>query len=207
MKQLFSIALIALGLNVISAQKVSFNNGLNFTTYDYDISQSENNSNIESSSGYSYEVGYTFMSGLGKKVDIEAALTLDQYNATGGNSVNNYSWKTNYLGIQGVFKYKLIGVSDSSKFGVNINAGVNFNHIIQGEQKINGQTFKLTDQDEFNGLFIKSVVGLQLKYQLMDYIAIGISYNFSKNYGLSGGDKNLNFNNRQLQLGIIMSTK
>lgn len=207
MKQLFSIALIALGLNVISAQNVFFNNGLNFTTYDYDISQSENNSNIESSSGYSYEVGYTFMSGLGKKVDIEAAITLDQYNATGGNSVNNYSWKTNYLGIQGVFKYKLIGVSDSSKFGVNINAGVNFNHIIQGEQKINGQTFKLTDQDEFNGLFIKSVVGLQLKYQLMDYIAIGISYNFSKNYGLSGGDKNLNFNNRQLQLGIIMSTK
>ena len=108
MKQLFPIVLIALGLNVISAQNVFFNNGLNFTTYDYDISQSENNSNIKSSSGHSYEVGYTFISGLGKKVNVEAALTLDQYNATGGNIVNNYSWNTNYLGIQGVFKYKLI---------------------------------------------------------------------------------------------------
>jgi hypothetical protein len=205
MKQLFSIALIALGLNAIWAQKVFLNNGINFTTYDYNNSQSENNPDIESSSGSSYEIGYTIISALGKKVDIAAAMTLDQYNATGGNMVNNYSWNTNYLGLQGVLKYKLIEVSNRSKFSININAGINFNHIIEGEQKINGQTFKLTDQEEFNGLFIKHIVGLQVKYHLMDYIAIGISYNFSKNYGLSGGDENLNFNNRQLQFGITIN--
>jgi hypothetical protein len=90
---------------------------------------------------------------------------------------------------------------------VDINVGVNFNHIIDGEQKINGQTFKLTENEEFNGLFIKHVSGLQFKYYLIDHIAIGISYNYSKTYGLNTGNESLNFNNHQLQFGILMSTK
>ena len=207
MKHLFSIALISLGLNISSSQEAFLNLGRNFTTYDYTNSQLESNPNLESSSGASYELGYIFNSVLGNKVDIATSLTLDQFNATGGNMVNNYSWNTNYFGFQTVFKYKLIEKSNRSKFAIDINAGINFNHIIDGEQKINGQTFKLTDQEEFNGLFIKHVSGLQFKYYLVDDVAIGISYHFSKNYGLNGGDENLNFNNHQLQFGILMSTK
>ena len=152
MKYLFTITLITIGLNVSSAQDVFLNLGRNFTTYDYTNSQLESNPNLESSSGASYELGYNFTSILGNKFDIATSLTLDQYNATGGNLVNNYSWNTNYLGFQTFLKYRLIGKSSISKFAVDINLGVNFNHIIDGEQKINGQTFKLTYRSKSNEL-------------------------------------------------------
>ena len=42
-----------------------------------------------------------------------------------------------------------------SPFSVIIKAGMNFNHIIDGIQKINGQTFKLSNENEFKGVFIK----------------------------------------------------
>ena len=202
MKQLISIALIVFALNFSSAQEVYLNVGRNFTTYDYTNSQGEENPNIESSSGASYEVGYIFP--MGDKFGIAAGITLDQYNATGGNMVNNYSWDTNYLGLQGMAKYKVLDAS-TSPFSVNINAGVNFNHIVSGEQKINGQTFKLTGEDEFKGLFIKPILGLDVQYFLLDNTAIGIGYHYSKNFGLSSGDEDLNFNNNQLQFGILIS--
>ena len=207
MKHLFLTVLIALGHNVLSAQEVYLNVGRNFTTYDYTNSQLNDNSNLESSSGASYEMGYIANSVLGDKVDIAAGLTLDQYNATGGNMVNNYSWNTNYLGLQGVLKYNILESSRYSPVAINANAGVNFNHIISGEQKINGQTFDLTAEEEFNGLFFKHTIGLEVQYYITSDVAIGIGYNFIKNYGLSSGDENLNFNNRQLQFGILMSTK
>ena len=106
MKHLFSIALIVLALNFSSAQEVYLNVGRNFTTYDYTNSQGDSNPNVESSSGASYEVGYIFP--MGDKFGIAAGLTLDQFNATGGNMVNNYSWDTNYLGLQGIAKYKVL---------------------------------------------------------------------------------------------------
>ena len=202
MKQLISIALIVFALNFSSAQEVYLNVGRNFTTYDYTNSQGEDNPNIESSSGASYEVGYIFP--MGDKFGIAAGITLDQFNATGGNLVNNYSWNTNYLGLQGMAKYKVLE-ANRSPISVNLNAGINFNHIVSGEQKINGQTFKLTSEEEFKGLFFKPIVGLDVQYFLLDDIAIGIGYHYSKNFGLSSGEEDLNFNNSQLQFGILMS--
>jgi hypothetical protein len=202
MKHLFSIALIVFALNFSSAQQVYLNVGRNFTTYDYTNSQGDSNPNVESSSGASYEVGYIFP--MGDKFGIAAGRTLDQFNATGGNMVNNYSWDTNYLGLQGVAKYKVLEAS-RSPISLNLNAGINFNHIVGGEQKINGQTFKLTDEDEFKGLFFKPIIGLDVQYFLLDNIAIGIGYHYSKNFGLSSGEQDLNFNNSQLQFGILMS--
>ena len=202
MKHLFSIALIVLALNFSSAQEVYLNVGRNFTTYDYTNSQGNSNPNVESSSGASYGVGYIFP--MGDKFGIAAGLTLDQFNATGGNMVNNYSWDTSYLGLQGVAKYKVLE-ANRSPISLNLNAGINFNHIVGGEQKINGQTFKLTEEDEFKGLFFKPIVGFDVQYFLLDNIAIGLGYHYSKNFGLSSGEQDLNFNNSQLQFGILMS--
>ena len=202
MKHLFSIAIIVFALNFSSAQEVYLNVGRNFTTYDYTNSQGASNPNIESSSGASYEVGYIFS--LGNKLGIAAGITLDQYNATGGDMVNNYSWDTNYFGFQGLARYSVLGSSRSS-LSINIKGGANVNHIISGEQKIHGQTFKLTDEDEFKGLFFKPLVGFDMQYFLLDEIAISIGYTYSKNFGLNSGEQDLNFNNSQLQFGILMS--
>ena len=202
MKHLFSIALIVFALNFSSAQEVYLNVGRNFTTYDYTNSQGDSNPDVEPSSGTYYEVGYIFS--LGDKFGIAVGLALDQFNATGGNMVNNYSWDSNYLGLQGVAKYKVLEAY-RSPISLNLNAGINFNHIVSGQQKINGQTFNLTQEDEFKGLFFKPIIGFDVQYFLLDDIAIGIGYHYSKNFGLSSGEQDLNFNNSQLQFGILMS--
>ena len=176
--------------------------GRNFTTYDYTNSEGNSNDNIEGSSGAAYELGYVFS--LGDKLGLAAGLTLNEFNATGGNQVNNYSWETNYLGVQGILKYAIL--DNLSGFGLNINGGVNLNHIVNGKQKINGQTFDLTDNDEFKGLFVQPIIGLDAKYQISETFALGLGYHYSKNFGLTNSTpQKLNFNNSQLQFNLVMS--
>ncbi len=214
MKHLFTISVLVFALNFMSAQEAYLNVGRNFTSYDYTNSQGEENPTINSSNGASYSLGYIFK--IRKKFGVATGLTLDQYNATGGNYVYNYSWDTNYLGLQGMAKYTLLAAeketedaaassSRKGRFAIHLNAGINLNHIISGEQKINGQTFDLTSEDEFKGLFIKPGVGLDLQYFLLDHIAVGLTYHLSKNFAMSSGEEELNFNNNQLQFGLLMS--
>ena len=214
MKHLFIIPLLCFALNFMSAQEVYLNVGRNFTSYDYTNSQGEENPNIKPSNGASYSLGYIFK--IRKKFGVATGLTLDQYNATGGNYVYNYSWDTNYLGLKGMAKYTLLAAeketevdsassSCKGRFAIHFNAGINLNHIISGEQKINGQTFDLTSEDEFKGLFIKPGVGLDIQYFLLENIAVGLSYHLSKNFAMSSGEEELNFNNNQLLFGLLMS--
>jgi len=194
--------LIVLALNFTYSQEAYFSMGRNFTTYDYTNSEGNSNDNVEGSSGAAYELGYVFS--LGDKLGLAAGLTLNEFNATGGNQVNNYSWETNYLGVQGILKYAIL--DNLSGFGLNVNGGVNFNHIVNGKQKINGQTFDLTDNDEFKGLFVQPIIGLDAKYQISETFALGLGYHYSKNFGLTNSTpQKLNFNNSQLQFNLIMS--
>ena len=202
MKHFLSCMLIVLALNFTYSQEAYFSMGRNFTTYDYTNSDGNSNDNIEGSSGAAYELGYVFS--LGDKLGLAAGLTLNEFNATGGNQVNNYSWETNYLGVQGIAKYAVL--DNRSGFGLNVNAGVNFNHIVNGKQKINGQTFDLTNNDEFKGLFVQPIIGLDAKYQISETFALGLGYHYSKNFGLTNSTpQKLNFNNSQLQFNLVMS--
>ncbi len=202
MKHFLSCMLIVLALNFTYSQEAYFSMGRNFTTYDYTNSDGNSNDNIEGSSGAAYELGYVFS--LGDKLGLAAGLTLNEFNATGGNQVNNYSWETNYLGVQGIAKYTIL--DNLSGFGLNVNAGVNFNHIVNGKQKINGQTFDLTNNDEFKGLFVQPIIGLDAKYQISETFALGLGYHYSKNFGLTNSTpQKLNFNNSQLQFNLVMS--
>ena len=202
MKNFLSCVLIILALNFTYSQEAYFSMGRNFTTFDYTNSEGNTNDNIEGSSGAAYELGYVFS--LGDKLGLAAGLTLNEFNATGGNPVNNYSWETNYLGVQGIFKYAVLG-GRRSDFGLNLNAGINFNHIVSGKQKINGQAFELACEDEFKGLFAQPIIGLDAKYQINSDFALGLGYHFSKNFGLTSSDQKLNFNNSQLQFNLVMS--
>lgn len=202
MKYKFSLILLIFFVHYSFSQEVYLNVGRNFTTYDYTNSLGEENPNINSSSGSAYEIGYIFS--IGNNLSLAAACTLDEFNATGGDLVNNYNWETNYLGFQGVLKYTIIGGS-RSPFMAHVKGGLNFNHIISGEQKINVQTFNLTKENEFKGLFVKPSIGLDMQYFLLDDIALNVGYNYSKNFGISSGNEKLNFNNSQLQFGILMT--
>jgi hypothetical protein len=196
-------------VSIITAQEAYFSIGRNFTTYDYTNSLGESNPNVNGSSGVSYEVGYVYK--LSSSFGLDIGITLNEFNATGGNYVNNYSWETNYLGLQGVLKYRIFG---KNRFCSNIidgsalyfNAGLNLNHIVNGQQKINGQTFMLTENNEFNSFFIQPLIGLDLSCLITDSVSIGLGYHFSKNLPLSDtGSEKLSFINSQLQFNMKMS--
>ena len=213
MKHTLSCLIIIAAFNFSFGQEAYFSMGHNFTTYDYTNSEGESNDNIEGSSGSAYELGYVFS--LGEKLGLATGLTLNEFNATGGTMVSNYSWKTNYLGFQGVVKYAVFGESQANRsswvsrrtgFGLNFNAGANVNHIINGQQKINGQTFDLTNEVEFKGVFVQPLLGLDARYYILNVLALGVGYHYSKSFGLTNSTpQKLNFNNSQLQFNIIMS--
>ena len=118
---------------------------------------------------------------------------------------SNYSWNTNYLGFQGVVTFSLLDVGRSN-FGLGINFGANLNHIVNGQQKINGQTYDLTNEVEFSGIFIQPLIGLDARYYIFKNLAIGIGYRYSKNIGFTNSSpQKLDFDNSQLQFKIIMS--
>jgi hypothetical protein len=199
-------------VNSNTAQEAYFSVGRNFTTYDYTNSAGERNPNVKGSSGMYYEMSFLFRAN--NHIGFAVGITLNELNATGGTFVDNYSWDTNYLGIQGVFKYKIIGQksnwcsrsSSSTGFSMNINAGINFNHLINGQQKINGLTYNLLDSSEFNGFFIQPLIGLDLNYVITDNVSLGLGYHVSKSFRTSSsGDEKLRFNNSQLQFNIIIS--
>ena len=87
MKNFLSCVLIILALNFTYSQEAYFSMGRNFTTFDYTNSEGNTNDNIEGSSGAAYELGYVFS--LSDKLGLAAGLTLNEFNATGGNQVNN----------------------------------------------------------------------------------------------------------------------
>lgn len=210
MKHFLTGLLFILVCTVSFGQEAYFSVGRNFTTYDYTNSFGDSNLNVQNSSGASYEVGYAIK--INTKLGFAVGVTLNQFNATGGDFVNNYSWDTNYLGAQGVLKFNLFKENSSrwnsknSKFGLSLNAGLNLNHIVSGQQKINGQTFDLTNNDEFKGFYAQPLIGLDARCQITNDIAMGLGYHYSKNFGISNiTNQKLNFINNQLQFNLIIS--
>jgi opacity protein-like surface antigen len=169
----------------VSAQDAYFSFGRNFTAYDYVDSSGASNSNIKGGTGSSYEIGVILKPY--DNIGVAFGVTLNEFNATGGTLVDNYTWDTNYLGLQGVLKYRILGGSGrrsnrNEGLSMYLNAGVNFNSLINGQQKINGQTFDLTQSSEFNGFFMQPLVGFDLSYSITDNISFGLGYHFSKNF-------------------------
>ena len=116
MKYFLNGLLFILVCSVSFGQETYLSVGRNFTTYDFTNSSGESNLDLQNSSGASYEVGYAMK--INPKLGLAIGVTLNQYNATGGDFVNNYSWDTNYLGAQGVLKFNVFK-ENSSRWGYN----------------------------------------------------------------------------------------
>ena len=88
---IFSVLCFQFGFS----QEIYLKTGKNFTSYDYKDSTGKTNSDIKSSSGSTYELGYEY--GINDRVFYSGSLTWNQYNAKGANRVNRYEWNTNYF--------------------------------------------------------------------------------------------------------------
>ena len=197
----------------LSSQSAFFNTGLNTTSYDYKNSKGESNSNVQSSNGNFYEIGYSFpleiserskTFGRYSRLHFKTGLTLNQYNATGGNTIDNYEWNSQYLGLRSDLEYYILG---ADLLALSIDGGIGFEFLLNGKQKIGGNTYDLKDSDEFNGLYFTPRIGLNLSVNITNEVALIGGYNFSKAISSSkSGNESVSFNNNQLRFGIIIQT-
>jgi len=198
------------------SQSILFKTGLNMTTYQYTNSKNKTNSNIESSTGSFYEIGYSVPIKIGTygtrrgnsrnaKLYATSSLTLNQYNANGGNNVDSYSWDTNYLGWNNYLNYSLL---DQKKFiDFSVKGGLGISTIIHGKQKVGGEVFDLKFNKEFNGLWISPVIGFNLKYDLFEETYLSLGYDFSKVISTNKNSESLSFFNKQLSFGILINIR
>ena len=191
-------------------QNVFFNTGVNITTYDYENSSGGTSNNLQSSTGSFYEIGYAIpidfsnrSRGWGRysRLKFKTSFTLNNYNATGGNSLDNYDWKTQYMGLRTNLEFF---IWKSDYFSGTIDGGVGFEFLGRGKQKIGGETFDLKSNDEFNSLFLTPKLGFNFVYNVTEDVGLSAGFNLSKATSSKGGNggENVQFNNSQISFGI-----
>ena len=203
MKKIILIPLLFLFTIQFNAQDLELIVGRNFTTYDYTNSEGASNPNLDGASGSYIEVSYNVPFNRNQDFYYSLGLALNQFNATGGDYASSYSWDTNYLGVKSGLKYYFTPRSSFVKAAVKTGFGINT--IINGQQKINGATFDLTQEDEFTAVSVQPYLGVELKYEVSSGILLGVGYNYSKSFGVANGDaEKLNFNNSRFEFGILV---
>jgi len=191
----------------LQAQELFFSNGKNFTKYDYKNSLGNTNSNLRSGEGSFYQLGLDFkLNKATDKLSYAVSVVYNQFNAEGGTSTANYSWKTNYLGVQNALNYTLF--QNSKSFKVKTKLGVATSTIIKGEQSINNVVYNITKQEEFKGLTIQPNIGIDFQYAINQNVRISAGYEFSKTYNVSNSSsEELSFTNNQIHFGLHFPLK
>lgn len=195
----FIVCLMFLSVST-QAQEVYFSTGLNLTTYDF---KGTDNLPLEfkTKSSSFYEIGYVFKL-MDNKLHYSASLAINGFDAIAGDSANHYEWQTTYMGLNNQLHYIVIP-SYRMPFELSVGAQMQLLHIINGEQKINGETFDLTKEKEFSGFWVQPGGILTAKYFISDDWQMSLGYNYSIGMNLSNStEEKLKFNNQQIRFGI-----
>ena len=211
MKRLIIIILLGCS-SFLFSQNIFLNTGVNLTTYDYKNSSGGSSENVLSSNGMFYELGYSVPLDFSKRsrgwgrysrMQFETSFTLNDYNATGGNSLDNYDWKSQYAGLRTGIEYM---VFPNNTVTLSVEGSFGFETLLNGKQKIGGETFNLKDSEEFNGLFITPKFGLNAVYNVTEDVGLSGGLHFSKALSMKGESRNenLQFNNTHFSFGITI---
>lgn len=204
MKKIIALITLLFSFSLGSAQEGFLGFGPNQTVYDYTNSEGSTNNNIFSDNGTHFEGGYVIFT-RARKLSITTSVTFDQFNAIGGNSLNDYSWRTSFAGLQGGIRYGLIDEGTDADIHFFINVGATIKKMISGTQKINGEVFNLNSEGEFNGLFKGGYFGPELRYLANEIIAVGLGYTYSLNFGTTKEGQTLNINSGAFVLKLYSS--
>jgi hypothetical protein len=186
----------------LQAQELFFSNGKNFTKYDYKNSFGNTNSNLRSGEGSFYQLGLDFkLNKSTDKLSYAVSVVYNQFNAEGGTSTANYSWKTNYLGIQNQLNYILF--QDYDSFKVKTKLGCATSTIIKGEQNINNVIYDISKHEEFKGILLQPNIGIDFHYAINRDMEFSAGYEFSKAINVTNtSTEKLSFTNNQIHFGI-----
>jgi hypothetical protein len=182
----------------MQSQEIYLHMGKNFTQYDYK-SGTDSSPSLQAGSGNFYEIGYV-MTLNNEKLKYAVGLSLNEYNALGGDINSSYSWNTQYMGIENTFSIAFVNWKGLQ---ASANGGFGIATLIYGKQNLNGQYLDLASQKEFSGLWVAPRLGLTASYNVDNDIYMSIGYSYSKSFNVSNStDEKLSFNNNQIQFGV-----
>jgi hypothetical protein len=198
MKKLLLVVVLVCSIQNMHSQEIYLQTGKNFTKYDYK-SGTSTAPNLQAGNGNFYEIGYV-MTLNNEKLKYAFGLSLNEYNALGGDVNSSYSWNTQYMGIENTFSIAFVhwkGLQASA------NGGLGIATLIYGKQNLNGQYLDLTSQKEFSGLWVAPRLGLTASYNVDKDIYLSLGYAYAKSFNVSNStDEKLSFNNNQIQFGV-----
>ncbi|MFC5683217.1 hypothetical protein ACYE2N_04715 [Flavobacterium sp. MAHUQ-51] len=200
----YFLGLFFLTTTTLFSQEIYLKTGKNYTKYKYKDSNLQSNPNLQSGTGSFYEIGL-IKPLTNKKIYYSLGLSLNDYNAIGGNMANSYRWDTQYFGLQSGLQYQLFSFKTNKKNAIDVvvKTDLNISSMIYGKQEINGVYYDLKKQEEFSGILLESSLGLQFKYRIPAFGGLSLGYDFAQTVNVGSSSKeHLSYNTNQLELGI-----
>lgn len=198
MRKLLLLVVFVFSIPNMHSQEIYLQTGKNYTQYDYK-SDTNSSPNLQAGSGNFYEIGY-IMKLNNESLKYAVGLSLNEYNAIGGDINSSYSWNTQYMGVENTLS---IAFLNTGGFQASANGGLGISTLIYGKQNLNGQYLDLSSQKEFTGIWIAPNLGLTASYNVDNDIYLSLGYTYSKSFNVSNStDEKLSFNNSQIQFGV-----
>lgn len=214
---LIVFSLLLLGSSA-HAQDLFFKAGRNYTNYDYRNSLGLQVIDLSRGTGSSYEIGLGFPIYLSKnnkpanedahdrriRLHNQVSFAVNQYNAIGGDLINNYSYETNFGG----FNDQLALVAHLGNLEVGISGIIGVHKLMSGTQVINSKRYDLKDYREFQSEFLQTGLGGSVSYPLVKNVSLSASYQYTENRRPKMQDlEHVNFNSRTILFGIHFNLK
>ena len=181
----------------LSAQNLFFETGMNFTNYAYSNNDGDSNDNIGPGTGVYLRSGLGSI-GSGR---FSYGISLNQFNATGGNGFDLYNWEVTHIG--GFTQWNRYFNGDKT-FG--FIAAFELSTMLSGKQVLGESSYNLSEYDEFKGLWASPRLGLNYQIISTNSVILAIGYNFQVGINTTGRtSEKLSFNTHQL--GIKLNIK
>ncbi|MCM0060081.1 MAG: hypothetical protein NBV57_04415 [Algoriphagus sp.] len=202
-----------------TAQEIFIKTGINSTAYDFRTGDGIKLLDFTSGIGTSIEMGmgFPFVSKTKKEGALEkersyspnwfkneVALNLDSYNSFSGDQNNNYSWVTTYGGITNSLSF----LAHIGEVELGLRGLVGLSGMLSGTQVINNSQFTLKGEDDFQGLFVKTGLGVSASYPVLQRSFLNFTYTYSQSSRLGGPEEeHLRFLSHGLLFGLYVQLK
>jgi hypothetical protein len=166
-----------------SQSAIYFTTGRNFTKYSYTNILGNQATNISSSLGNSYSLGYSKNLNLKfnkRPIYYDFEWTIDELNSSVYNKNLFVDWNTVFTGVKNSLLFSIIS---HKQLRFHLKLGAMVSTMVRGTQELNGELFDLAQTDSFKGVFLSGIGGLQAQYNASDYGGLRIGYDFQ--YGFN----------------------
>lgn len=194
---------VCLSSTSVFAQSLYFKTGKNFTNYVFESSSGGIQSSIvklkpDSGSFYEFGIALPFSS---SRFSCEFGISLNELNSIVEAPSKSVKYKTEYVGLDNSVLFSVIR---TKKILCDAKLGFGLQTMVFGKQEIGGVLYDLKQFDEFNGLFFRQSLGLQVKLAASNQLnfSVGYDYHYDVFNTKNNSNQSLLINNNQIKFGI-----